>query len=214
MQYDTGPAGLGQAVNLGSIYTGLYVDVSEYSHPGGGPLTLATWFKTADNFHSLPAIHGRGDLSQDLAAVEIIEGRPSVSVFDSDAALQENRLTHPVELADGQWHHLAMTFSASESGSPRLDDTLKLFVDGKPSATSTQALGPLDISGWHVGREYGAARYYSGSLDDVRMYARALGDGEIAQLYALGVPEPSSIALLAASPLAFLLARVIRRRAS
>lgn len=207
MGYDTGPGGLGQAVDFGSVYKSLYVDVEGMTQPGDGPLSLATWFRTTERSYQLPAVFGAGDATGDAAALEISFGRPSALVRDTGQSPSDNRLTHAANLDDGQWHHLAMTFTGGD------DDTLRLFVDGRFSAAGTRPAGTINISDWNVAREYGGSDqyYYAGSLDDVRMYDRALSAGDVRELYTLFVPEPGTLVLLACG-LLVLPATVLLRR--
>ena len=115
-----------------------------------------------------------------------------------------NALAHGISLADGRWHHMAMTFTGGT------DDTLRLYVDGEPSAERTQAAGSFDVDGWSVGSKYDGADYFGGSMDDVRMYVRALDEDDVAELYAQGVPEPGTLALLAAALFSLLIFRRVR----
>ena len=81
--------------------------------------------------------------------------------------------------ATSTWSHVAISLSGSLT---------TIYVDGKIEATSTTAVwtdsvNPLRIGG-HV---YGGTNYYfNGSLDDIRVYNRALSIDEVQKLYDLG----------------------------
>ena len=85
----------------------------------------------------------------------------------------------PGALADGLWHHAVLTVDSSEG---------VLYVDGEPvarqswrgTATPTAGNYPL-IFGAYPG---GTTLYYTGDLDDVRLYRRALPPREVAALHA------------------------------
>ena len=209
--------GLGQAANFGSTDNAWYVQVGGKSDPGGGPLSMAAWFKTANVDDSLTAIHGAGDTSGDVALLAVVLGRPAALLADAGSDPPTNPLVHAEDLADGGWHHMSMTWTGED------DDTLKLFVDGALSAVRTQAAGDFNISGWDVGKKYDGTSYFAGSMDDVRMYDRALSDGgvsvigqmaggDVGQLYAAGIPEPGTLALLASGLLGLMLTIWARRR--
>ena len=83
-------------------------------------------------------------------------------------------------IADGKWHHfLFVSRSATDH---------QLFVDGQSVGTSVTSktlpasLTDVTIGAWNPTN----GQYYSGGIDDVRIYNRALSSQEIAQLYAMG----------------------------
>jgi sialidase-1 len=73
---------------------------------------------------------------------------------------------------DGQWHHLALR---------RGGGRLTLFVDG---TTVGAADVPGSVSrnspfGVHVGQRMDSRAYFTGAIDEVRVYDRALSDDEL-----------------------------------
>ncbi len=79
-----------------------------------------------------------------------------------------------VTINDGQWHQVACTFSGITNGS-------HCYVDGAQRSTTT-----LTVSSQAVNlmiADANASQYFAGSIDEVRMYNRALSDTEIHQLY-------------------------------
>ncbi|MEV5981258.1 sialidase family protein [Streptomyces sp. NPDC052114] len=76
---------------------------------------------------------------------------------------------------DGQWHHIALRRGAGH---------LTLFLDG---AQVTAADVPGSVSrnspfGVHVGQRLDSRAHFAGSLDEVRLYDRALSDAEMEAL--------------------------------
>ncbi|MFE9996833.1 exo-alpha-sialidase [Streptomyces avermitilis] len=76
---------------------------------------------------------------------------------------------------DGQWHHLALR---------RGGGALTLFLDGAPISTADV---PGSVSrnspfGVHIGQRMDSRAYFTGSIDEVRVYGRALSDAEITGL--------------------------------
>ncbi|MEU6367413.1 sialidase family protein [Streptomyces sp. NPDC046931] len=76
---------------------------------------------------------------------------------------------------DGRWHHVALRRGGGQ---------LTLFIDGT-------ALGTADVPGSvsrnspfgvHIGQRLDGRAFFTGAIDDVRVYDRALGDDEIAAL--------------------------------
>lgn len=104
----------------------------------------------------------------------------------------------------GAWNHYAMVVDASAG-------TSKLFVNGAlaftaPSAIVTTTLGDHTRLGTQFATH---AEFLHGAIDNVRIYAGALSDGQVLAL-ASSVPEPAGYALLLAGLAAVVVAA--RRR--
>jgi hypothetical protein len=105
---------------------------------------------------------------------------------DSSYGRLITRLMHPPfdplvsesVITDGQWHHVGLVFDY---------DNFKrlLYVDGKETAKDTTIVGGVDSNG---GLYFGADKtletnsFFSGLIDDVRIYDRVLSKEEIAEL--------------------------------
>jgi len=80
-----------------------------------------------------------------------------------------------------EWHHAAGTYDGS---------TMRLYVDGVEVASTTKLLsGSIIADGDYVIAATdvdSTARHFPGSLDDVRIYNRALSADEVRRLYELG----------------------------
>jgi len=78
-------------------------------------------------------------------------------------------------LADGSFNH----FVYRQNGAT----THEVFVNGVSVGTSaTSKTTAATMEAFEVGRYVGNAEWYSGSVDDVRLYLRALSDDEIVNL--------------------------------
>jgi hypothetical protein len=91
-------------------------------------------------------------------------------------------VTSSQNLNDNNWYHLVGTYLASTT-------TISLYVDGVLSNNGVASgtvvtLATNDSAG--IGHAIGFSEYYNGSLDDARIYNRALSAQEVAQLYAVG----------------------------
>ncbi len=87
-----------------------------------------------------------------------------------------------VSLTEKKWHHLTVVFDATGG---------RLFANGRLTATHNWS-GTASSSTSQQGLLVGATRYpngshqaYRGQMDDLRIYNRALGDGEVLSLYQL-----------------------------
>ncbi len=92
-----------------------------------------------------------------------------------------NALTSSGSVMDGKWHHAVLTGNVN---------TQSLYLDGSLVGTLSGTITNLDmsfnqigiakVSGWPSGGN----GPFSGAIDDVRIYNRALSAQEVAQLYA------------------------------
>lgn len=92
----------------------------------------------------------------------------------------EHSVASPTGYTAGIWHHVVLTYAAG---------TTKIYVDGAlPSQSSTSGFGKgtADNVLW-VGARSDSLGFVTGSIDDVRLYNRALTAQEILDLYNLGI---------------------------
>ena len=88
----------------------------------------------------------------------------------------------------GNWHQLTGTYDGTQ---------IALYIDGKlvVSEIDPGTIG-VDNQNLYIGRAtpgFETGYFFDGSIDDVRIYNRALSSGEVQQLY--NIPEPATIAL-------------------
>lgn len=73
---------------------------------------------------------------------------------------------------DGKWHNIVFTYDGSQG---------KIYMDGELLATNSLPEIP-DGTRTNIGR-YNSGNYFSGSMDDLRIYSRPLSESEIRSLY-------------------------------
>jgi hypothetical protein len=77
------------------------------------------------------------------------------------------------------WHHIVFTFNLG---------SVRGYVDGAPVAflsnTFSAGILPQWAAGLSIGTDSSKSNYLIGSLDDVRVYNRALSAADVAALYA------------------------------
>ncbi len=88
--------------------------------------------------------------------------------FDSD-----------VNVGDGFWHHIVGVRTSTTEG--------EIYVDGSLAGSGSGPAKSLNSVDVVIGRWNGAFRYFNGSIDDVRIYDRALSAEEIQELYLDGL---------------------------
>lgn len=87
-------------------------------------------------------------------------------------------------LSSNTWYHVVTTYNGT---------TRSLYLDGVLKASDTN-LGPNDATAaeFHIGKTC-CAEYFTGLIDDVAIYNRALTSSEVAELANSAVPTNSSI---------------------
>ncbi|MEU2878860.1 sialidase family protein [Streptomyces sp. NPDC007070] len=172
------------AISLSSSRPGVEVPYLPALDVGAGDFTYTLWFR-----HTLTASDPNAAL---LWAYGSVSGEPSLWVRAQPA---QRRLfawaetpAGPVQVAladtgtapafgNGAWHLLALTRSGS---------TLRLSVDGTASAEASGLSGALTSAatpeGLRVGSKPGNLDVFTGALDEVRLYKRALTADELTRV--------------------------------
>jgi hypothetical protein len=158
------------------------------------PLTFATWFKTSASGVILG--DQRGPYPTPWISGWLGEGVGPTSTHALEigadgtvrSLLMNQLLGGPgksPDLRDNQWHHVAVTSTNTGGSAPQF--TVTLYLDGQPidSATTPQGIW-ADVrpdSQLGIGRDQsGTWTTYTGLLDDLRIYPRALTATEVASL--------------------------------
>ncbi|REF38078.1 sialidase family protein [Thermasporomyces composti] len=82
----------------------------------------------------------------------------------------------PSAYNDGEWHHVVLQ---------RADERFVLWVDGTRVAETTAPSGSVtaaDVDGLHVGQRLDGADRFRGTIDEVRIYRRALSPAELERI--------------------------------
>jgi len=85
---------------------------------------------------------------------------------------------------DGAWHHVVATFSNG--------NTVKLYMDGVFIGTDTVSYSIVQDTYDYIGSLQGSSYYWSGKIDEVGIWDRALSADEATTLYQEGRAEPFS----------------------
>ncbi|HUU18846.1 MAG TPA: LamG domain-containing protein [Sedimentisphaerales bacterium] len=178
-QYVSGPTGYGMAMEFDG--TGDYVRL-----PIGSAIavmnniTVSTWANLSNLGGAWQRLWDFGSSDQIYMFVTPRIGTDGELRFAVTAAgnVTETNITAPATLPSG-WHHVAASIDSSSM-------TMKLYQDGKLVAEGPTPLLPSDLGETtenYLGRsQFAADAYYFGSLDEFRIYNRALSEGEVLYL--------------------------------
>ena len=173
----------GYAMNLDGVDD--FIDVANHSALFiNGSFTLEAWIKTStngymaivgnSNFANTPSVRGYG-LRIDGSAAQIFMR------LGNDTSGTQIDVTGRTSLNDGRWHHVAGRYDRAN---------IKVYVDGIEEG-STAFAGSIiyDGSNVRVGRSSvssGSPNNFNGTIDEVRIYKRALAPEEIRTHYLRG----------------------------
>ena len=155
-------------------------------HPHlGGTASLLFWIRTTqagnNNFRAAPGIAGVAALvGTDDIVWGWLDASGHIGVQGRDGPPAQSN----VPVNDGQWHHVGLTRNA-------VSGEVSAYVDGVLHEQVIGQIGnnAIPFDAFAVIEDlFGAANYFAGSLDDIRIYNRVLAENEIAEIYnGLGV---------------------------
>ncbi len=170
------------------------VDTRAFSPGGAGGtgITVAAWVKTtytagrSNIFFSYDATDEDAGTNRDELLLELREGVPNAFVRDKfayDPGSHEIDLYHE-SIADGNWHHVALTLSAGDN------KTLRLYVDGVLSTEGQSIeIDNINLRCSRVGRRLLGDDFdydHHGLIDDLVIFRRAFSAEEIEQWHKTG----------------------------
>ncbi len=158
------------------------LDIPSAAAPApAGDLTIELWLRRRERGGALQALVDKLTRDQGFA-VWLSDGRPLL--YLASAGLTVPTPFDAVIGLDGRWRHLAVVVDRHQPGVPA-----RLYLDGvRVAAGSALVAGSLAND---VPLQLGSSNLspylpYSGDLDEVSLYGRALGDAEVAALAASG----------------------------
>jgi len=150
--------------------------------------SISAWVKIPSDFSSIDTILNRANGNYLLGSPDLgytlvsrnISGNMWIA-FDIGGSLAESTATwNSSSPPDDQWHHLIAV---------RNGNTSTIYWDTVSKASNTTDVGDFSVLGQslYIGATFTTTlETFQGSMDDVRIYNRALSATEIKQLYNLG----------------------------
>ncbi len=155
-----------------------YVQVAHTNDLNAYPFTATAWFRTTNTANVVQGIVSKyADASANGWTLVVqnnhLRGFYYRNGSSSDVAIDA---TSAAAVADGSWHHAALTVDAS-GGKLYLDGTIVGQSPWAGAIGGTTSTEPLQI-----GRYYTYAQRFQGDMDEVTVWNRALGTSEVPAL--------------------------------
>ncbi|MDO8336235.1 MAG: LamG domain-containing protein, partial [Candidatus Saccharibacteria bacterium] len=173
------PGRIGQALKLNGSTQ--YVDVSTLdSYPNGkATLSMSVWAKWSGTANNRNIV---GWWNTDENRISLDSSNPGrVYIAFDKGATRVAVYSTLTNYNNNKWHHIVSVYDGA---------FVRLYIDGISAGTPTALTGNL-FSGdkFNIGNisdSSSATWKFGGSIDDVRVYSRALSASEVKQLYNLG----------------------------
>jgi len=180
------PAVVDGKINQALSFNGVnsYVSMSAYSDIPtffNNSVTLAAWIKTtnATRTESIISKYSAGGSAAGYIFKTDSAGHLEFTVGGVDISSYPGWAIDTATVNDGQWHHVAVVVTMGQG--------VQFYVDGTPTSSTKMSL--LDGGDAGADLEVGAcnyppyAAYFTGTIDDVQLYNRALSAAEIGTAY-------------------------------
>lgn len=151
---------------------------------GGTALTVSAWVKSsgvgtpAGEVHFVDKSNCTGATNDGPFELYANDGVPGFALYKSGGSPNFYAILATTDIRDGAWHHLVGRYNGTAA---------TIWVDGvqegtvaAASVTMSSTAHAFEVGGTCNGSNY----WWTGGIDDVRVYSRALSDTEIAALYA------------------------------
>ena len=165
---------------VGSNTALLFDGVSKYVDAGtislnSNPFSLECWVKANSFKNNSPFISSIIGMEDGFSTAEIRLGDAGISAdrlqFVMNTGSIARKLNSVSTLTAGVWYHLAAVWDGA---------AMRLYVNGVLDATLNVSGTPILSAAFSMGRNYANSRCLDGSLDEVRVWTRALSATEIA----------------------------------
>lgn len=172
---------LGSAVSLDGINDYLFVNNGPVA--GNSAFSIAFWFKTTATVRERQYDERSNSNTNTVLTTSVNEDVAGDAAFDitDDAGVNAFLTAGALNLNNGNWHHYAVVQSSRNAR--------QLFIDGVLKASDATSLGQMTPNLNRIGANaLDGSRPFAGSLDDIRLYNRALTPAEIASLAVGNIP--------------------------
>jgi DNA-binding winged helix-turn-helix (wHTH) protein len=173
------PGRLGGALRFNGLGDGIAGKAGGSIPIGNSPRTIAAWVKTDSTngdftnlFHY--GLNGSQPPAANFALVLTPDGR-----IRSGNGFHSGYVTGQSPIDDGSWHSVAAVYEGAASNLERI------YIDGREDVSGRLNGPPATINGgtWTIGKFLGGGTRFLGTLDDIRVFDRALRPAEVQALF-------------------------------
>lgn len=165
---------------------------------GTGDLTIDAWIRTtAGDIQSIVDKRSNDPIGY---AFFLVDGRLGFQLADRNlpGSCGSNNTTSPctnwivdpsaTPIHDGAWHFVAVTVDRDDPQGGRLwvDGTIALTFDPTSRPLTVDNAAPLSIGRRHANAIVQSELFFNGDIDEVELFGRALGAGEVQAIHAAG----------------------------
>jgi len=170
--------------STGGFYGGGYTfdgvnDFINVSDPSSlnitGKITVASWIKLSASQLNAPIVARWGSDQSYLLGVDYVTANKII--FGIRVSEVSKTATSTNTYNDGKWHQVVGVFNGTN---------VLLYIDGGAEAvTGSATTGPIDgpANNVFIGSYNSLGNFFNGSIDEVRIFDRALSANEVTQLY-------------------------------
>ncbi len=163
---------LGQALKFDGSSS--YVSLPDASSFGSGTWSIGAWIKLPSSGNTVQVIYAQQD-----NILFVYSG--NTVMFQTNADNSYATLVSSATLLSNTWYYVVAVHSGGSAGQT------KLYVNGVQGDDGTAIPNLTQANSVRIGSQTAqASRYFGGSIDEVRMYNRALSAREVQQLYLMG----------------------------
>ena len=154
--------------------SGQYVHVPDLPVTGY-PFTITAWFKVSSNTSGTIASLNAGAVSgSGNSRYELYYNNNQVCIYTQDG-IGDFDFPCGGSISTGVWYQFTGVFASTSS--------FLVYLNGSPitsGSTGCSFSSPIEFD---IGVDSAAVNYFDGTIDDVRIYNRALSLGDISELY-------------------------------
>ncbi|WP_198539504.1 LamG domain-containing protein, partial [Streptomyces graminilatus] len=180
----------GGALEFDGVDDAVRLPYSDRLPLGTKDFTVALWFRTTATTGDRPLLWmgGVGSTQPQVwlrAEPASNRVRGLMTVRDGASALRTASASALGTYNDGQWHFAALRRGGGQ---------FTLFVDGTAVSVAdvTGSVSRNSVFGVHIGQRVDSLQHFSGAIDDVRVWDRALSTSELAKASVTAKVDPAA----------------------